>query len=73
VRKTWHFVIQGKRVTVGVLLRTAEQQYDARTSEMQTDANVLAPGIATAMSVGSIGDVTRTLNAIATTHLLMPL
>jgi len=53
-------------VTIGVLLRTAEQQYDARTSEMQTYANVLAAGIATAMSEDNIGEVTRTLNAIAT-------
>ncbi len=53
-------------VTTGVLLRTAEAQFDARTTEMQTYANVLASGVADAMVEGDAAGVTRTLNAIAT-------
>ena len=53
-------------VTTGVLVRTAEKQHQARTTEMQTYANVLASGIANAMDDHNAAEVTRSLNAIAT-------
>lgn len=53
-------------VTVGVLLRTAKQEHNARNTEIQTYANVLAAGVATPLFDGNINEVTRTLNAIAT-------
>jgi len=52
-------------VTTGGMMRTAEQQYDARAAEIQTYANVLASGVANALAEDDIAEMTRTLNAIA--------